>query len=223
MQYKIIQDLALLEEFVSFLPDLAKNETYYVSLLARNKYFPALKADKAQLKRFTSDKKMLIQKIRQLECGVGDYVQENLPIPQEALALYINPNPRDMEAATKQGLIRFANLITHPYNGYNPHQEILSEIQKSCSRKFVIDFDFDKVDMDSTVRNVLTHINREAVHILQTRGGFHILVEPKKIAPEHIRHWHQHISKQEGCDVVGDNLIPVVGCTQGGFVPHFVK
>jgi hypothetical protein len=222
MNYTVIKDLNLLNQFINFLPELKQNETYYLSLLARNKYAPVLKSDKAQLKRFTANKKNMLSKIQQLECKLGAYQKDNILIPQEALALYINPNPRCMETATKNSLIKFANLITHPYNGYNPHQEVLSEIQKACSRKVFIDFDFDKVELQPTLQAIAPFINRNAIHIVQTKNGFHLLVETAKIEKQFVKIWHQTISSQAGCDVKGDNLIPVVGCIQGNFCPQFV-
>jgi hypothetical protein len=227
MNYNIIKDADLLREFIAWLPDLGKDETFYVSLLARNKYSrnePRIGADKAQLKRFTSDKAFLFDKIKQLECEIGAYRQKGEIIPQETLALYINPNPRSLEKAAKATLIRLAELITKPYSDYNPQQEAMSEIQKAVGQKKYFDFDFDNVDMDSTLAEVQKHINRDALHIVRTRGGFHVLVELQKIEKgEFARSWYQNISALEGCDVRGDNMLPVVGCTQGEFVPHFVR
>jgi hypothetical protein len=227
MNYNIIKDADLLREFIAWLPDLGKDEVFYVSLLARNKYSqnePRIGADKAQLKRFTSDKAFLFDKIRQLECELGAYRQKGEIIPQETLALYINPNPRSLEKAAKATLIRLAELITKPYSGYNPQQEAMSEIQKAVGQKKYFDFDFDNVDMDTTLEAIYKVINRDALHVVRTRGGFHVLVELQKVEKTGFaRAWHQNISALEGCDVRGDNMLPVVGCTQGEFVPHFVK
>ena len=156
-----------------------------------------------------------------MECALGSYTSKDQPIPQEALALYITPNPRSMQLATKKALIRFAELITKDYNGYNPHQEVLSELQKAVARKIYFDLDFDEVDLVKTLKEVYQHINRDAVHIVKTRGGFHLLVELAKIDKGLAKSWHQGLSSIEGCDVRGDNLLPVPGCVQGGFVPHF--
>lgn len=225
MNYQIVKDEVLLREFIDWLPDLKPHEIYYVSLFARNKYLPdksVLKADKAQLKRFTSTKANLFDKIKQLECAFGAYKQKDLSIPQEALALYINPNPRDMVLATKNTLIKFAQLITQDYTGYNPHQEVLSELQKSCSRKVYFDLDFDTLEMDAVLTEVKKFLNFDCVKVLKTRGGFHLLVELAKLEKKYEKTWYKNITVLEGCDIKGDNLIPVIGCTQGGFVPHFL-
>lgn len=233
MNYKIIQNEKIFKDFIEGLPDCKPNEQYYVSLLARNKYLKdktTLPA-KVQLKRLTASKDYLYQKVKQLEVEVGAYQNKGNPIPQESLALYISVNPRDLIKATANSLKLFVDLITKEYNGYNPHSEILSQIQskKASGKKHFTAFDFDGVDVYSVLEQIKDKINIDALHILKTRGGFHLLVELEKIKPE-FKTWYQAISKVEGCDVKGsekeddndDSLMPVPGCTQGGFIPHFL-
>jgi len=224
--YSIIKDPQLLNDFIEWLPELNENETFYVALFARKKYcadIKNIKTDKAQCKRFTSKKATLLNKIRQLECPLDSYEIKNISIPQEALALYISVNPRDMLAATKNGLIKFAHLITQPYNGYNPHQEIMSEVHRACSRKVWFDFDFDEVELEPTLVQVAEAVNMDAVKVLKTHSGFHLLINLKKIHFDYSTRWYQKINAIGGIDVRGDNLIPVPGCVQGDFVPHFIE
>ncbi len=224
MNYQIIKDEAKLRSFIDWLPELHNGETYYVTLFARSKYSSEkglLSGDKQQLKRFTSTKELLYDKIKQLEVEVGCYKQNGISIPQETLALYINPNPRSLEKAAKNTLIALANAITSDYNGYNPHKLVLSEIQKAASRKVYMDFDIDGTELSVIMGGLEGNVNLDACRILNTRGGYHVLVETLKIKPEYKNLWYRGLSGISGCDVKGDNLIPVVGCTQGDFVPHF--
>jgi len=224
-RYTIIKDIQRLEAFVDWLPELGEHEVFYVALFARKKYCVGIKdirTDKAQCKRFTSKKPELIKKIRQLECPLGSYAIKGISIPQEALALYISVNPRDMLAATKNGLIKFAQLITQPYNGYNPHQEIMSEIHRACSRKVWFDFDFDGVELDPTLARISECLNMDCVQVLKTHSGFHVLVHLKTLHPEFQEKWYLRMNTIPGIDVRGDNLIPVPGCVQGESVPRFV-
>lgn len=225
--YKIIQDHNALLNFIDWLPSLNKGEMYYVCLFARKKYASSdsgLKSDKSQIKRFTATKDYLYSKIKQLECPIGSYQTDGISIPQEALALYISPNPRSLEKAAKQSLKLFAELVTKPYTGYNPQSEVLSEIQKASGTKYFIDFDFDNTEPENILPLLDDKINKNSITFVKTKGGFHALVKLDLIENKYKKTWYNALSSMPGCDVKGgDNLLPVIGCSQGLFCPYFLN
>lgn len=228
MNYKIITDEKLLKEFIDWLPELKEREKYYLCLFARNKYCSQLvhiKSDKAQLKRFVSNKDRMFEKIKQLEIEEGRYLQKDIPVPIEAMALYITVNPRDMWRASVNTMVKLAQAIRDENILMNPHQEALSEIQKSKSRTVYIDFDIDAKgqDLDSTVEYIKQNVNGEAITWLKTRGGIHCLVDPKKVEQKYVKSFYKNIVANKFIDQSGDQLIPVPGCSQGMYTPNFVK
>src|SRR6187397_960320 len=104
--YKIVANEEELNRFIEFLPDLTSDEKFYVTLFARKKYTtdPRFKNDKTQLKRLTVNKEDLVKELMKLEVANGLYQFNGIPIPQEMLAVYINPNPRSMTKASLEML-----------------------------------------------------------------------------------------------------------------------
>ena len=233
MNYQIITDKHLLNEFIEWLPELNSDTCYYFCLFARSKYaknedgsnkFPHIKTDKSQLARWTiHNKKDIISKIKQKEVAIGTYKTKNgADIPQEALALYMTPNPRSQQKAMLTCMKRFCDIIGSQGEGFNIHQEALSAIQKSPAKKVFFDLDFDDKIVEKIKGQVEEYLNLNAYHYLITRGGFHLLVELAKIEEKYSKSWYQNICKL-GPDIKGDNMIPVPGTYQGGFTPYFLK
>lgn len=237
MNYEIIKNEKLLDNFIEWLPELQEDECYYLCLFARSKYaknedgsnkFPHIKTDKAQLKRITVHKKSLMKdKIRQMECEFGSYkTKDGEDIPQEALALYITPNPRSQRKAMFNLIKRIVDIQIANAKGYNIHAEAMSAIQKCKSRTYFIDFDIDfpedkEINLTELKPFIEENIGTKGVHYLRTRGGYHVLVEPSKIDKQFEKTWYKNMIKHPYVDIKGDAMIPVVGCTQGNFIPHF--
>ena len=235
MNYQVIKDADLLNDFIKWLPELKETEQYYLCLFARSKYckeITHIKSDKSQLKRFVSTKERMFDKIWQLECPYGAYKQykigkgETVVMPQEALALYISLNPRDLWKASFNSTLKLVTAIRDTNTLMNPHAEVMSEIQKSKGETRYAHFDIDEPDGDTlrkTISKIPEFVNRDAVTLLRTRGGMHVLVDVRKIVYPYKNKWYQSISQLANVDQSGDMMIPVPGCTQGNFIPHFVN
>jgi hypothetical protein len=225
MHYSVVKDSDILREFINWLPELKEDERYYLALFGRKKYdiLGIIENDKQQLKRVLSKKEDLYSKIKQLECPLGAYTSRGIGVPEGALALYISINPRSLLKAAKNSIIELVQRITKDYDGYNPQQLVMSETQKACGTKHFVDLDFDTEDIEEIVEKSKLCLNPDALHFLRTRGGIHILVEVSKIDKVYEKTWYKSLSNIADCDIKGDNLIPVPGCVQGDFIPHFIE
>lgn len=225
MNYQIITDLPALEAFIQWLPELKEHEKFYLCLFARKKYCSTvgwIKSDKTQMKRFLADKERMLEKIMQLECPVGSYRQKGNIIPQESLALYVSPNPRDLWKANFDAVGDLGRVIQCQGKTSNPHQEVMSSIQRSRGTKHFVDFDIDTKE-DGIIDKIKSAVGDaklgEDFHLLETRGGYHVLISPSKM-PQDNGGWHKRMSAM--ADVKGDSMIPVPGTHQGGFTPKFL-
>ena len=216
-KYQLIYSEELIQEFLDLLPEENEDEIYYLSLFARKKYCPELiwSNDKTQLKRLTSKKKDVIKKIKQLEVDYGLYDLNGRIVPQESLVIYIHPNPRSQLKAARDLLRKLTDIICDNSKGFNVYQEALSALQKSKSKGYFIDFDIDvnKTIFDPNI--IYESINKDSVTLIETRGGYHCLIEAAKIEDKYRKTFYQSLKQYS--DVEGDCFIPIPGTIQGGF------
>jgi hypothetical protein len=223
MNYKIIADEQKFDEFIGWLPELEPEETIYCQLFGRKKYLEqgTIQSGEQSLNRFCCKKERLKEKIRQLEIPLGLYKNREVVLPQECLCLYICPNPRSHEIAAKNLLKSLADKVTKQYEGYNVYQLVMTELHRAKSKTFVVDFDYDGIEYDVYRERINSVLNTDSFRVLKTRGGFHVLVMPDKVDSDKRNKWHNELTSL-GADVVGDSLLPVPFCFQGGFVPYFL-
>lgn len=219
--YKLILNEQALREYIEWLPDLEENEQFYGCLFMRKKYCPSvkwIKSDKGQLRRFTSTKDRLYDKIAQLECKLGAFKFDGNDVPQESLALYISPNPRDLWKATVRSIGQLAKVLECNGRNSNPQAECMSEIQKiSGNRKFII-FDIDDKN-DETLKTVIDLCDGYC-DVVETRGGYHVFVRADKKDLFTDKMWYPKIAKF--ADQSGDLMSCPVGTYQGGWQCRFI-
>lgn len=228
MNYKIIINEDELINFIDFLPPLGDNETYNVILMVRSKYANDIGYNvDFPLKSFTSSKKHLINSIRQLEVPIGAYQFNSTIVPQEALALYITPNPRDLKLASRRLAKELIDLPFEDNPVFNPNKLLKTMIQTSSAKKIFIHFDFDDVTFNEVKDFILQHVNKEAITIINTRGGFHLLIKIDDIEVKYRKGFYQNLTNHPNVDVRdgaqkndkkknrGGMLLPIPGCVQG--------
>lgn len=233
MFYEIIKDEKELDKFIEWLPELEDNQKYYVSLFARKKwgFTEGLTADKNQLKRFTCNKEDLKAKLRKLEIKLGEYTYKDIKINNNSLGVYITPNPRDMNKAGLKTAKEIISMVADGREIFNPQAIALNQIQVSGVKKY-FDIDIDvfnsKLDYNTLIQIIKDRevINLDAIkgNIIQTRGGFHIMVELSKVSNP--KTWYNNFIKLKCVEfdvtMNSDNMIPLPGCVQADFIPKLI-
>jgi len=229
--YELIFSYEKLEEFINILPDEKEGEQFYITLFARKKYDTSglLKCDKNCVKRVTAKKKDIIQKIEQMEVGVGVYTYEGKPIPEETLALYISPNPRSFHLGGVATLKQLVSELAEGKIRKNPHTTALNYIQTSSENKVYFDVDVDFLrssDLQDFKVEISNFINLDCCTFIQTRGGYHVLVKLAQISSEFQKKWYQGFTSLRFGEVQimmnSDGLIPCPGTRQANFMPRLV-
>jgi len=224
-----------LQNFIAWLPEINEDhETFYIVLQARKKYMPELSSsDTVEIRRFTTNKERMLEKLHQLECPIGCYkTKKGQVVNDEGLVVYITTNPRDTKAATSATV---KDLVDHMQKGwgdpnyrFNPARWADRQVHKCKSRTCHVHFDIDfpaEISREERLVNIRKSMHwllgSYATTIFETRGGCHVLIEPSKVISND-KNWYVEVQNYFGdeCDQGGDLMLPIPGCTQGGFTPR---
>ncbi len=244
MNYQLIHYEKQVQEFVDFLPDLKDNEGYFLILIARKKWYPEGGIPSAlKLKRETVNcKSKIISTIRQWEVAEGMYKYDELPINLMNLGVYIGFNPKNQYNACFELINRCLGSIKTDEKNINIKSMANDVIQCSNGTSNFIDIDVDikEGEQNNTiVAYIKSIINEQFLTFIRTSGGFHCLIrlpktdsfihtgegEPDKvISPNYGNKWYMELKKhpfKSDLNIMHHDLLPIVGCNQGKFVPHF--
>lgn len=224
-------------------PDLVDDEVLFISLSSRAKYLTEdQKADGMVINRnemfhrryFNGDKEALYFKIIDYLESVNlasKYVKDveydrlldfhtssGRMIPLNTVSVYINVNPSSMmRAASNLGSEIMKKMITTDYDWFMRLQSKLNtEVQKARSRREFVDIDFDEVSEDvvTYVRNII------GGHMIQTHGGYHLLIPKKNLTKGYNLQeiLEKTKSKFDSKEILINKnaMIPLPGTYQGG-------
>jgi hypothetical protein len=226
MNYQLIHDEIQLRRFIDFLPDLEPNEGYFLILIARKKWHPESEIPSAlKLKRETvMNKSKIISVIRQWEVAEGIYQNDGIAIPQVNIGVYMGYNPKDQHKACFDLITQCLEVIRSDKQGINIKSMANDVIQSSNGTKHFIDIDVDVKegeDYKEIAAFIRSVIAEEKLTFIKTNGGFHCLVRLDDLGKTWYNQIKAHTFKSD-LNIMSNDLIPVVGCNQGKFVPHFM-
>jgi len=240
----------ILKFFDTCLPRLGNNESYFMSLSIRRKYFT--EEEKAVYSlggREMFDKKQIISKtgenyirtIKTFEIDESCFIDKNREIiPVNKLTIYGNlRTTNSIKALREFNAKSFDRLTSNPNKMGDLSNLLLSCYQRSVGTKKFIDIDFDiPKDRIDLVRNLIEEINKRNhikngtdvnYYIVETHGGYHLLIEGKTIK-SNLKDSIEYVNKiaKEKLDdfeiILNKNsMIPIPGTYQAGFPVRFVS
>lgn len=232
-------------KFISILPEIKDDELFFISLSARNKYLKQEEREKLDLgktemfgRTTARDKEGLRYALKKLE-SVLSYrrTRNGSIIPEECLVVYININPSSTIRAFQNFKKEMENAFTEAFfaekqekkpnytHFQNIEKNLLNNIQKSRSRKEFIDIDFDveNLRLVSSFENFLNKNRFPTEHwfIIQTQGGYHVLLRKDYLEKLNIWNKVQELDKEakktNGEVIINKNeMVPLPGTHQAG-------
>lgn len=218
--YKLIHSEEEIITFIDSLPDLKLHERFYMVLLARRKYYSKLSRDRFSLRRFTCSKDRILDRIHQLELKLGSWRDDDgTPIPPEALALYIAPNPRCQRLAAVDLGGRIMQMLNNNKENVNIETLLKNSLHGAKSRSHFVSYDIDTKD----ITDFNLPFNEGSYFFNETSGGYHLHVIPSKIQDN--KDWYKTVMTKYGevIDQKGDLLTPIAGTYQSNFKVQRVK
>ncbi len=232
--YAFLQDRAELTAFVdAVVPDLDGDEALIVQLMARRKYLREDEQRELSLasavvfrREVITRKERVVPRVERLSIERGLFTDRaGRGLPEHAFAVYLTLNPRSQRRAAVATIKELADRL---YEGQpvRVDQTALSQLHKAAARKPLLDFDIDVADgddLDAAVRDVRAALGATPVHVVETRGGAHVVVPTQEIDRAVKKSFYRDITEvgrrlAGEIEVHGDGMIPLPGTHHGGTV-----
>lgn len=203
-------------EFISALREITSSFDYfYVTIMSRAKYGGV---DNLFFRKLVQLDRV-VEEIHQATPLRGFYFKGKL-VPHDSLAVYITPEPRDLERAGKEICAAFV-LKSEGTTVFNLSSMFLSECQKHASQKRVLDIDIDDKSKYLAVRKVLDANEIQPKFTLESRGGYHLLCYDLSRKNQKLVH---DTSQEVGdIDLLRNSMVPLPGTLQGGVEVKWIK
>jgi len=247
----LIADKTEFNKFIAILPDLIKDENYFLSLSARNKYLNTEERDFYQLGRTEMFGRLLarskddyIIKMKDLAVKLQSRTTNNgKEVPSKAVVCYANINPTSMVKAYEMFMDEMNKEILASFYAEQKKKEANYEsikfadrvfmncCQKARSRRVYIDVDMDTKDkdiFDSFSESLDTSIKH---HIIETHGGYHFLIKCDTIPDKFNLYMHvdkadykaKRLAEPKEVIINKNQMVPIPGTNQSDFLVKVIK
>ena len=181
--HTFIYNLNDIKQFGSIFNLNQKHLALCLYLTVRRKYYPTLSRGAIIVNRITVTggddfEKRLYQNILRLETPIGSYTDGDIIVPNEALALYVNIEPKDTVKALTRTLSRCMEAISDREeipDAYALYREEISKSEVKGIKYRQIDLDTKDINKVKQVDELITTLEIPILICIETRGGFHIV------------------------------------------------
>lgn len=226
--YKLVWSEEEIKRMADFLK--TSENTYMMNMSIRKKYDPSV-----QVKTTWVHRKVLnhvsahqfVRMVKSYQVEKGLYVDDNEnSIDEKALVLYMSINPRDPMSACQKLFHDLSDAFTDKSAPIitNTHGQILKHLQSSCTNKRFHTLDIDDKSLEGDVKILIQNLHLPVATVIETRGGFHILLDSEKLSKEQrtgIYQWKINLENANMVEYLKDAFCPIPGTIQGGFCVHF--
>lgn len=242
--HKFIHDEEQVRKFHDLLAPLKEDESYFVALGVRTKYMTKEErkaicaADKMMARKLVknSDFKTYLRVLKSFEIPEDGYTSvTNETLPANVLAIYGNVNSSSGKLAYQHFNTEVTKLLVDGkdkrFSGLDSVLMTAYQTKATVTRKLIdIDCDVPKEGLETVKLFVKEFKNKGAeVYVVQTRGGYHILVDKNTIKfnyNETISIYDEVVKTKFGHAEVmynKDGAVPIPGTIQCGFKVKFVE
>lgn len=240
--WNFITDETELRRFYDMvLKPLEVNEGYFLILAARKKYLEEGSTvvmsntdviERKIVRHYEFDR--LVKNMVKLGIPENFYKSKsNEPYPYNSYVMYVTINPRDLQKAM---LTTSQNYIKSIYDMGKSETELekarhidtimFSEVQSAKGTPHYLDIDLD-VKNEEYLNRVISIMGRSKLIVVETRGGYHILIDKNKIDNSVKNTFYRDLEKyskelkliydKDVLEFKPDSMLPIPGTSQGGF------
>lgn len=238
--YEFIKDEEKLKVFCdSVLKHLGVGESYCVMLGARRKYLTEdektiynMNGTDMLRRTIISSKEFDVVKRSILDMCIpeGTYTDKNgKPLPNHCFTVYMTVNPASSKKAAGAMIKNLTDKLLNNDIDFNLVSLAKTELHRSFGHKRFMDLDVDvpdETECEAVLDKIYNFLGETRTHTVKTRGGAHVLVDKCSLDPTISKTFYKNIESikiESGeIEMKGHCMIPIPGCSQGGFVP-FVK
>jgi hypothetical protein len=217
--HRFVYDEEQIKRFARLID--TENGYHQLCLFVRPKYHTGVKNRNVGIRTFYGyTPEVFLEQVKKHELPVGSYKDNGTEYPNDCFVLYSSTNTRDGKKAAKMFIdeLLSAAFEENKYIFNHLKSRLDSTIMSSKGKTKYLTIDIDAKDEWPEVKDWLAEKGTKIDALIETRGGYHVMINMDEIAKLKGELHKKFASKH----TIGDMMCAVPGTLQGGFPVRFV-